>query len=154
MDVSSVIEAVIAHLTEKLPNLQIEHFPENPADFQLNHPVGAVLVNYPGSRFGKPEAIGPLTQPHVITLNATVVLRQLNGPQGAVATLDEVRRTLCGYQPPNCRRKIWLMREMFLGKAGELWQYTLDFATESVSIEDANLPDGPLLTVANYKESK
>lgn len=154
MDVNPVIEAVVARLKQKLTTLQIEYFPEKPADFRLNHPVGAVLVSYPGSRFGKPEDIDAVMQSHTITLNATVVFRQLNGRQGAVAVLDTVRRVLCGYQPPNCRRKIWLVRDVFLGNVGGLWQYALDFATESVLIEDSGLPDGPLLAQVTYEENQ
>lgn len=55
---------------------------------------------------------------------------------------------------PNCRRKIWLVRDVFLGNVGGLWQYALDFATESVLIEDTDLPDGPFLTIVNYEESE
>ncbi|MBN3132647.1 Gp37 family protein [Pectobacterium brasiliense] len=154
MDVNPVIDAVVARLKEKLSQLQIEYFPERPADFRLNHPVGAVLVSYAGSRFGKPEDIGAVMQSHTITLNTTVVFRQLNGRQGAVAVLDVVRRVLCGYKPPNCSRKIWLVRDVFLGNVGGLWQYALDFSTESVQLEDTDLPDGPLLSLVNYEESE
>ncbi|HHE4760842.1 TPA: Gp37 family protein, partial [Enterobacter hormaechei] len=54
----------------------------------------------------------------------------------------------------NCRRRIWLTREVFIGEVKGLWQYALDFATESVFIEDSDLPSGPLLTEVNYEESE
>ncbi|WP_263063036.1 Gp37 family protein [Dickeya dadantii] len=152
MDINPVIEAVIARLKEKLPQLQIEYFPEKPADFRLNHPVGAVLVSYAGSRFGKPEDIGAMLQAQTVTFNATVVFRQLNGRQGAVAVLDVLRRVLCGYKPPGCNRKIWLVRDVFIGNVAGLWQYALDFATESVQLEDTELPDGPLLAGIETEE--
>ncbi|RLM25335.1 hypothetical protein BIY29_07425 [Brenneria alni] len=154
MNVSPIIDAVTARLKEKFPTMQIEYFPGKPADFQLRNPEGAILVGYPGSRFGRPKDTGALMQSHIITLNATVVFRQSNGNQGAVAILDSVRQALCGYTPPNCHRKIWLVRDTFLGNVGDLWQHALNFATESVLIEDIELPDGPLLAVANYEESK
>ncbi|MFE8103577.1 Gp37 family protein [Brenneria goodwinii] len=154
MNVSPIIDAVIARLKEKFPTMQIEHFPGKSADFQLHNPNGAILVSYPGSRFGRPKDTSALVQTHFIVLNATVVFRQSNGNQGVVAILDSVRQALCGYQPPNCRRKIWLMRDMFLGNVGDLWQYRLNFATESVLLEDTDLPDGSLLTEVNYEESE
>ena len=106
MNVLPVLDAVLTRLREKLPQLQVEYFPEKPAEYRLNHPVGALLVSY------------------------------------------------AGYTPPNGRRRIWLTREVFIGEVKGLWQYALDFATESVFIEDSDLPSGPLLTEVNYEESE
>ena len=154
MNVLPVLDAVLTRLREKLPQLQVEYFPEKPAEYRLNHPKGALLVSYAGSRFDKPNDIGAVIQPQTIQLCVTVVFRQLNGKQGAVDVLDVVRRILGGYTPPNCRRRIWLTREVFIGEAKGLWQYALDFATESVFIEDSDLPSGPLLTEVNYEENE
>ena len=139
MNVLPVIDAVVARLREKLPTLAVEYFPEKPAEYRLNHPKGALLVSYAGSRFDKPNDIGAVIQPQTIQLCVTVVFRQLNGKQGAVDLLDVVRR---------------MTREVFIGEVKGLWQYALDFATESVFIEDSDLPSGPLLTEVNYEESE
>ncbi|QLO03826.1 hypothetical protein HV141_09935 [Citrobacter freundii] len=154
MNVLPVIDAVVARLKEKLPTLAVEYFPEKPAAYRLNHPKGALLVSYAGSRFDKPNDTSAVIQAQAIQLCVTVVFRQLNGKQGAVDVLDVVRRILGGYTPPNCRRRIWLTREVFIGEVSGLWQYALDFATESVFIEDSDLPSGPLLTEVNYEESE
>ncbi|EPV4571206.1 Gp37 family protein [Yersinia enterocolitica] len=154
MNVLPVIDAVVARLKEKLPTLAVEYFPEKPAAYRLNHPKGALLVSYAGSRFDKPNDTSSVIQAQTIQLCVTVVFRQLNGKQGAVDVLDVVRRILGGYTPPNCRRRIWLTREVFIGEVSGLWQYALDFATESVFIEDSDLPSGPLLTEVNYEESE
>lgn len=53
MNVLPVLDAVLTRLREKLPQLQVEYFPEKPAEYRLNHPVGALLVSYAGSRFDK-----------------------------------------------------------------------------------------------------
>ncbi|PVJ40204.1 hypothetical protein C4855_26865, partial [Salmonella enterica subsp. enterica serovar Gaminara] len=128
MNVLPVLDAVLTRLREKLPQLQVEYFPEKPAEYRLNHPVGALLVSYAGSRFDKPNDIGAVLQPQTIQLCVTVVFRQLNGKKGAIDVLDAVRRILGGYTPPNCRRRIWLTREVFIGEVKGLWQYALDFA--------------------------
>ena len=154
MNVLPVLDAVLTRLREKLPQLQVEYFPEKPAEYRLNHPVGALLVSYAGSRFDKPNDIGAVLQTQTIQLCVTVVFRQLNGKRGAIDVLDAVRRILGGYTPPNCHRRIWLTREVFIGEVKGLWQYALDFATESVFIEDSDLPSGPLLTEVNYEESE
>ena len=146
--------SVPRHLREKLPQLQVEYFPEKPAEYRLNHPVGALLLSYAGSRFDRPDDTGAVIQSQTIQLCVTVVFRQLNGKKGAINVLDAVRRILGGHTPPGCRRRIWLTREVFIGEVRGLWQYALDFATESVFIEDSDLPSGPLLTEVNYEESE
>lgn len=154
MNVLPVIDAVVNRLREKLPTLAVEYFPEKPTEYRLNHPTGALLVSYAGSRFDKPNDTGAVIQSQTIQLCVSVVFRQLNGKEGAVAVLDVVRRLLGGYTPPNCRRRIWLTREVFIGEVKGLWQYALDFATESLFVEDSDLPSGPLLTIVDYKESE
>ncbi|KVJ19552.1 Gp37 family protein, partial [Enterobacter asburiae] len=121
MNVLPVIDAVVARLKEKLPTLAVEYFPEKPAEYRLNHPKGALLVSYAGSRFDKPNDTSAVIQAQTIQLCVTVVFRQLNGKQGAVDVLDVVRRILGGYTPPNCRRRIWLTREVFIGEVKGLW---------------------------------
>ncbi|EIS6522254.1 Gp37 family protein [Escherichia coli] len=154
MNVLPVIDAVVARLKEKLPGLSVEYFPEKPAEYRLNHPVGALLVSYAGSHFDKPDDIGAVIQPQTLQLCVTVVFRQLNGKRGGIDVLDMLRRILGGYTPPHCRRRIWLTREVFIGEVNGLWQYALDFATESVFVEDSDLPSGPLLTIVDYEESE
>ena len=106
---------MVARLKEKLPTLAVEYFPEKLAEYRLNHPKGALLVSYAGSRFDKPNDIGAVLQSQTILLCVTVVFRQLNGKQGAVDVLDVVRR-IRWIHPPNCRRRIWLTREVFVGE--------------------------------------
>ena len=75
-------DAVLARLREKLPQLQVEYFPEKPAEYRLNHPVGALLLSYAGSRFDRPDDTGAVIQSQTIQLCVTVVFRQLNGKKG------------------------------------------------------------------------
>ncbi len=46
MNVLPVLDAVLARLREKLPQLQVEYFPEKPSEYRLNHSVGALLLSY------------------------------------------------------------------------------------------------------------
>lgn len=153
MNVLPVIDAVVARLKEKLPALAVEYFPEKPSAYRLNHPTGALLVSYVSSRFDRPDDTSAVIQPQTIQLCVTVIHRQLNGKRGAVDVLDTVRRVLGGFTPPGCRRRVWLEREVFIGEVQGLWQYALWFATESLFIEDGDLPSGPLLTEVNYEET-
>lgn len=85
MNVLPVLDAVLTRLREKLPQLQVEYFPEKPAEYRLNHPVGALLVSYAGSRFDKPNDIGAVLQTQTIQLCVTVV--------SASSTVKEARLT-------------------------------------------------------------
>ncbi|WP_308170863.1 Gp37 family protein [Ralstonia syzygii] len=41
-----IIDALVARLKAKLPQLAVEYFPDKPADYRLNHPKGALLVSF------------------------------------------------------------------------------------------------------------
>lgn len=71
MNVLPVLDAVLARLREKLPQLQVEYFPEKPAEYRLNHPVGALLLSYAGSRFDRPDDTGAVIQSQTIQLCVT-----------------------------------------------------------------------------------
>ena len=133
-----IIDSVVERLKEKLPNVAAEYFPEEPKNYRLNHPVGALLVSFPGSVFGLPPASGQNAaqlpgrvrpQEREVGLRITVVLRQLNGRNGAIDVLDDVRDALRGFRPPGCRSDLAYLGEQFLGQLDGLWQYALDART-------------------------
>ncbi|KFK91933.1 Gp37 family protein [Serratia sp. Ag2] len=154
MNTSNIIEATVERLRRKLPALHSDFFPENPDTFRLNHSLGALLVSYGSSDYGNQQDIGAVLQPQTVKFTVTVVVRQLNGKGGAVDILDYVRQALGGWTPPNCRRRVWLIHDRFLGQVNGVWQYVLTFATETVFIQDVEPNDLPLLTEVNYEESE
>lgn len=149
-----IIDSIIDQLKAKLPHLAVEYFPEKPDTYRLNHPRGALLVSYAGSNFGKIQETGYVLQPRTTTFSITVILRQLNGRGGAIDVLDQLRLSIIGFKPPNCRRKIWAINEKFLGETAGLWQYALDIATEGVLLEDADLASGVPLAAVNSEETQ
>lgn len=146
-----IIDALVARLQDKLPSLAVEYFPERPADYRLNHPVGALLVSYLGSQFGATVDAGAVVQPRTLKLSVTVVLRQLNGRSGAVAVLDDVRRALVGYRLPDCR-KLQAAGERFLGQSTGLWQYATDFTALAMQVEEDDADADPRLSQVNHEE--
>ncbi|WP_406705431.1 Gp37 family protein [Sodalis sp.] len=152
MDTLTLLSAVVERLRLQLPGLHVDFFPERPEQFRLNHPRGAVLVSYGKSNFGQTQDIGVVIQPQTVRLTATVVVRQLNGKDGAVAALDQVRQCLGGWRPPDCQRDIWLVEEVFLGQTEGLWQYALTIETVTVFIQNDRPEDNPLLTQVNREE--
>jgi hypothetical protein len=149
-----IVEAVHGRLAGLLPGLRVEFFPERPAEYRLNHSVGALLVSHLGGKFEEPDDIGFVVQARTVKLSVTVVLKQLNGRDGALDVLDLVRAALVGFKPPHCRRKLYALDEKFLGEEAGIWQYALDFATEAVQVEDADIGTEPLLTQVTYEETQ
>lgn len=147
-----IIDAVVERLRAKLPALAVEYFPEQPVDYRLNHPRGALLVSYAGSQFGDTVDTAIIAQPRTVKLSITVVLRQLNGRGGAVDVLDLVRLALVGFRPPDCR-KARAVSEKFLGESAGLWQYAVDFSADAMQVEDAEGTTEPLLTEVTYEET-
>ncbi|QOK96812.1 hypothetical protein HF909_10455 [Ralstonia pseudosolanacearum] len=146
-----IIDALVTRLKAKLPQLAVEYFPDKPADYRLNHPRGALLVSYLGSQFDKTVDVTYIAQPRTVKLSVTVILRQLHGRGGAVDVVDDVRRALIGWKPPDCR-KVWAVSDKFLGETAGLWQYAVDLASQSMLVEDADVGTETPLTQVTYEE--
>ena len=148
----ALIDALRARLQAALPNVVCEYFPEDPKNYRLNHPVGALLISYRGSVFEPTQDEFYIAQPRSIRLSITVVLKQLNGRGGAIEMLDQVRSAVIGWKPPHCNKKLFAEREKFLGTIAGLWQYALDVGTETIQVEDVDTEDGPLLHTTSFEE--
>lgn len=129
-----IIEAVAAHLQEKIAWVQVDIFPERPADYQFIHPTGAVLVGYQSSKFGAIQGLGVIAQQRDIVLHLTIIGAHLHGDDGALAILDEVRLAIVGFTPPNCL-PCHLLQERFLSEDAGAWQYELTVQTETQQVE-------------------
>lgn len=137
-----IIEAVATHLQEKIAWVQVDIFPERPADYQFIHPTGAVLVGYQSSKFTKIEGLGTIAQQRDLTLHLTIIGAHLHGDDGALAILDEVRLAIVGFKPPNCL-PCSLLQERFLSEDAGAWQYelTVQTTTQQVQVcQPENLP--------------
>lgn len=143
MNTLALIEQVQAHLKPKLDVL-VEFFPERPADYRLNHPKGAVLIAYGGTRFDASNDISLVRQHCTIGLSLTMVVHQLNGKTGALALLDKVRSLMIGFKPKGYH-KIKLMGERFASEDKGIWQYVLDVQTQGLVVE-APPPDEQTIT--------
>lgn len=131
----AIMDDVLAQLELAFPDLAVEYFPESATGYRLNHPKGALLLSYGNSKFGKPLDLGAVLQQRDMTLRITVIYRQLNGREGAIAVLDKLREVLIGYQPVHCRRRLYAINEPFMGNVNNLWQYALDVATETMQVQ-------------------
>lgn len=139
----TILDAVIAQLkTAHGHELAVEYFPEQPLNYRLNHPVGAVLVSYAKSNFATNEAVDSTWMAREMTIPLTLMFRQLNGKKGVIAYLDHVRSTLTGWTPPHCDNALKPVSEQFLAQNAGIWQYALDFTTTTNQIQYSdNIPD-------------
>lgn len=129
-----IIEAVATHLQEKIAWVQVDIFPERPAEYQFIHPTGAVLVGYQSSKFTQIEGLGTIAQQRDVVLHLTVIGASLHGDDGALAILDEVRLAIVGFKPPNCL-PCHLLQERFISEDAGAWQYELTVQTTTQQVE-------------------
>ncbi|MEH2920309.1 Gp37 family protein [Samsonia erythrinae] len=151
MNTKPLIDAVIAHLQQRLPARRIVPYPEH-LQTTGGGAQGDVLVGYRGSEFSAPEDVHSPVQTQRPQLMVAVLLPELDGEDGVLATLDILRQTLGGYRLPDCHRGIRLIRDRYVGYTEGRWHYAIDCTTETLFIEDRELTDGPLLTTVNYEE--
>ncbi len=128
-------QAVIARLQARMPELEVEAFPDDPDEYRLNHPLGALLVRYHGSKFGPLLDTDLVVQDRSMAVEVTLVFRSLNGKEGIYAYLEAVRLALAGFKPP-AFAKLKPIGEEFLAQGGGEWRYAIDFATTTTVIEE------------------
>jgi hypothetical protein len=149
-----LLDALIERLKAAFgTQLAVELFPETPQQYRLNHSRGAVLVAYGRSKFGGSEATDAVFQERNLVFRLTLVFRQLNGANGAVAHLDHIRDCLTGWWPPHCDMACRPLAEQFIGQVQGLWQYGLDFGTRATQLQVMEPERGPLLTQTRYEET-
>lgn len=147
-----LLDAFVARLKKDFDReLAIELFPENPAQYRLNHACGAILVAYGKSTFGASESTDAVFQARNMSFQLTLVFRQLHGTSGAISYLDRIRECLTGWKPPHCDMTCRPTAENFIGQVQGLWQYGLSIATRAVQLQLMGLEDGPLLTEVPFE---
>lgn len=148
-----LLDAIVERLKTAMGrDLMVELFPENPAQYRLNHPRGAVLVAFGKSTFGGSQATDAMFQERNLVISLTLVFRQLNGKDGAVSYLDRIRDTLTGWWPPHCDQACRPVSERFIGHLQGVWQYGLDIATRATQLQAMAPDSGPLLTQTLFEE--
>lgn len=144
MSTLAALEAIRARLATAIPSMAAELYPDKPAEYRLNHPRGAFLVGYGGSKTDDPALMDLVVQSRTIDVQITIVQRQLNGNGGVIDSLDDLIRTITGYAPPDCG-KLYLRSDQFLGETGGLWQYAATFSCQTALVEDVGDDANPLL---------
>lgn len=125
------LDGAQAVLVAAFPDLAVELFPSQPQDYRLNHPVGALLLAYPGSRFAAATLrANSVCQERTLSLSVSLVARHLWGPDGAVALLDRLRAALLGWRPAD-GQPLTAVSDRLLGEQAGLWWYTAEFECQT-----------------------
>ncbi len=140
-----ILHSLKDHLGTHLPDWSVELMPDDPSEYHLAHPVGAVLISYAGSKFDKVRPSARVTQTRTLHIVITVMSRNLHDDVGAIAVLDELRLLTVGYRPPDCG-EMWLIEEQFDGVATGIWQYQLVLCADTVQVQRLHNQQKPVLT--------
>lgn len=150
-----LMEAMRDRLQEAFgKDLTIELFPENPSVYRLNHGRGAILLAYGKSTFGGSEAMDSMFLARNIVIRLTLVFRQLNGRDGVISYLDQIRTCLTGWFAPHCDQACRPVAEQFIGHMQGLWQYGQDFALRATQLQAMGPESGPLLKQVRFEEEQ
>jgi hypothetical protein len=149
-----LMDAMLGRLqTDFGHQLIVERFPENPQQYRLNHPRGAVLLAYGKSTFGHTESLDATVQARQIVLRLTLIFRQLNGTDGVISHLDQLRASLTGWVPPHTDQACRPLSEHFIGHSNGVWQYAQDYATRATQLQASIDQHGPLLKHPEFEQT-
>lgn len=146
-----LIEATVERLKERLPDFACEYFPDKPENYRLNHPKGALLVQYLRSSYGNPDDCDAMIQERKGVVAVSIVARQLWGRDGAVFTVDRVELALMGYTVPGWR-KFRLVENRFISQLAGIWTYLVAVGAECDRVEDLDFDVGPVVTRLTFDD--
>lgn len=135
MDIEAVENAIIERLKDRIPELEIKPYPDDPSSYQLIHPLGALLVRFSGESLAEPKASGTVSQMAKMEFETVVVARNLRTHQGIYAYIGQVKAALTGKFDLTLPRA-YLGGVRFLSVNSGIWQYSVTCAFNAVHEED------------------
>lgn len=134
MYIQEIENQIIERLQNTNPDLQVESFPANFAEWPFTHSVGAILVRYQGSSFSESQSIGLVLQDEKIDFTVCIGLRYLNNFQEAYTHLLSVKKALTGYKIEGCTKLQATKAEFITEENTDLW-YGITFSLTRTAIE-------------------
>ncbi|MBQ7567294.1 hypothetical protein IJT17_00635 [bacterium] len=121
--VQDIENAIIAKLQEALPGLSAEAFPERPEEYDLLHPVGAVLVQYEGGTYSGNALSNGIAQIKTLRFSVVTLVRNLRSSDGCYAAMQAVADALTGFVIPGTVRPMAVVSERFNTEYDGVWSY-------------------------------
>ena len=134
MIIGDIENEIIGKIREKIPELHVEGFPDQPSEFRLTHPKGAILVYYLGANYSQSKNLGYIVQDKTLEFSITIITRDLRSCWGVYHYIDFIRNLLTGYKPENCS-KMQPVKEHFISENTGIWQYEINFTLTTPNIE-------------------
>ena len=114
-----------------ISDLAVEIAPDKWADYNMDHPTGAILINYGGRRWTSPSG-----EQQTYNLSFTLILCLRSGYNSSIGlqTLERVRQSMTnGLYIDNL--PFWISNEEPLGEDEGIWYWGLDFITYGVMMQ-------------------
>jgi len=134
MNLVTVENDLITKLSTDVSGVEVRSWPDNPTDYKLLHPGGALLIRYTGSSYVEPEPNNQkiLVHDRLAEWSITIVQKSLKlkkGQQGVYTLIESIRASLSGYTPASLSDAsiMYPIRDRFLSESKGFWIYEIVF---------------------------
>lgn len=142
MDLSTVknkITDITKDIQDRLkiafPEMTVDLFSKQPAEYWLRHPVGAMMVHFGGSRYSKSLASDIIVQQRILSIQIIISIKNLKSDDTDIQNLvDKTRLVLTGYRPCGSK-KMYPVSETYIDEINGIWLYGITFEVENTNIE-------------------
>ena len=110
-------------------NVAVELFPDNGAEYNLVHPVGAILLRYDSSVDEEPTGRQFKAQ---MEIHVVVIAKNLRSADSVYELLAFVRKSLTGWMPEGFAG-MYRRGEEFVGRENDLWQFGQRYVLETIN---------------------
>ncbi len=118
--------------------------PENQAQQSRPFTKGKVTVQYLKSAYQGVQGMGAVSQHETLTIRCLFETRDLRSDVGYYALVERVKRSLLGYTPAHCTKKLYMDTNDLLDFENNTVAPYLDFKTETLNVEMGVDTEDPL----------
>ncbi|MEW5970224.1 MAG: Gp37 family protein [Pseudomonadota bacterium] len=122
MNIEILETAIVNRLKTAITDVKVEAIPDDPQNYKLLHPKGAILVHYSGSKFKAPDLVDYIAQDRYVTFDVFLSIRGLRNNNGAYNYLETTKSLLTGFSTDDIG-KMYPIDESFQGQDNGLWHY-------------------------------
>ncbi|MCP4259089.1 MAG: hypothetical protein GY774_16510 [Planctomycetes bacterium] len=133
MNITTTENAIIAELEAQITTAKVEGYPDDPLNYNLKHPNGALLVQYQGSSYTEPVSY-VVEQKQKALFDIFIITKNLRTHTGAYAYLESVKTILTGFEITGLAR-LYPVQEQFLSDVNGIWRYGITFALNTTHEE-------------------
>lgn len=131
IETSEIRYVVIEKLKNDIQDMAIEPFPNNPRNYRLTHPKGAVLIAFDGLNMTEPHTV---QQIFTLSLTATILFNSIIDSSEMLSDIDRIRQSVTNDLFPYGSR-FYCVNQVPLGEEENVWYYRLKFILPGVIIQ-------------------